>query len=203
MSIIATAVKHLLAAGVTGDALVAAIAEMEAAKPAKVDEAAERRRAYDRDRKRNGSKKSRKSSTGIPVESAESADGVSPNDIYSNPLPLPSEISNEISLPAFEDETSGTANLQPEHVVEAWNDMAGRYSLPKAKLTPERRRKLQARLKQHAVGDWTEAIDAIERNPWMHGDNDRGWRVDFDFLLQPKSFTKLIEGSYDRSNQAH
>jgi hypothetical protein len=42
MSIIATAVKHLLAAGVTGDALVRAIADMEAAiapsKPPLLDE---------------------------------------------------------------------------------------------------------------------------------------------------------------------
>ena len=36
MSLIATAVKHLLAAGVTGDALVAAIADMEANAPAPV-----------------------------------------------------------------------------------------------------------------------------------------------------------------------
>ncbi|NII59825.1 hypothetical protein [Sphingomonas aerolata] len=36
MSVIATAVKHLLAAGVTGDALVAAIADMEANAPAPV-----------------------------------------------------------------------------------------------------------------------------------------------------------------------
>ncbi len=69
MSIIATALKHLIAAGVTGDALVAAVADMEAAQPK--DAAAERRRAWDRDRKREA-KAAR--SGGIPVESTENAE---------------------------------------------------------------------------------------------------------------------------------
>lgn len=90
--------------------------------------------------------------------------------------------------------------ITPEHVVEAYNSIADQCGLPKAKLTPERRRKLTARIKQHAIADFTEAIDALARNPWLHGENDRGWRADFDFLLQPKSFTRLIEGGYDRAH---
>lgn len=88
--------------------------------------------------------------------------------------------------------------LRPEHVVEAWNEMASRCGLPRiAKLTPQRRRQLLARLRQNTIEEFTEAILAIERSPFLRGENDRGWRADFDFLLQPKSFTKLIEGSYD------
>lgn len=74
-----------MAAGVTGEALVAAIAEMEAAQPK--DAAAERRRAWDRERKRKA--KDAANSTGIPLESAESAETSSlplpPNEYISNP----------------------------------------------------------------------------------------------------------------------
>ena len=94
--------------------------------------------------------------------------------------------------------------LRPEHVVEAWNEMAERRGLATVRtLDGERRRKLLSRLRQHPVEHWTEAIGAIDRNPWMHGDNERGWRANFDFLLQPSSFTKLMEGTYDRSRPAH
>lgn len=58
MSVIATAVRHLMAAGVTGEALVAAIAEMEAAQPK--DAAAERRRARDEHTIRRDSNKARR-----------------------------------------------------------------------------------------------------------------------------------------------
>ena len=62
MSVIATALKHMLAAGMDHEAIVAAVAEMEATRPA--DPQAERRREKDRERKRLRNS----------AESAESAD---------------------------------------------------------------------------------------------------------------------------------
>ncbi|MGB3844288.1 MAG: hypothetical protein WA940_00325 [Sphingopyxis sp.] len=86
MSGIAVALKHMLAAGMPHDAIVAAVAEMEAGMA--VDEVAERRRAYDRDRKRRVKEGK---SGGIPVESADSAESTEPplsrppNENNSNP----------------------------------------------------------------------------------------------------------------------
>jgi hypothetical protein len=84
MSVIATAVRHLLAAGVTGEALVQAIADMEASQPV-TDPAADRRRAWDRERKR----KAKQLSTGIPPEQVESVEtdplSLPPNEKISNP----------------------------------------------------------------------------------------------------------------------
>jgi len=51
MGIIATAVKHLIEAGVTGEALVNAVSDMESAISQKDKEIAEQRRAKDRERK--------------------------------------------------------------------------------------------------------------------------------------------------------
>jgi len=110
-------------------------------------------------------------------------------------------ISSEITTPAdFELEVGGSSEpivLKPEHVLEAWNEVAERTGLPKAKkLTPERRRKLLTRIKQSSVEDFTEAISTIERSPFLRGENGRGWRADFDWMLEPKNFNKLIEGVY-------
>jgi len=121
-----------------------------------------------------------------------------PNEYISNPPEIPPiGISDEIPSPVDEIETQV---LKPEHLVEAYNAMADRTGLPKAiKLEGARLRQAKLLVRKATVDDLTEAIDAIERNPWMHGQNERGWRADFDFLLQPKSFTRLIEGSYDRA----
>jgi hypothetical protein len=119
-----------------------------------------------------------------------------PNDIYSNPPPNP-----QVSPKLSEQVESGEPALRPEHVVEVWNEMAGRVGLSRVvKLTPQRRRSLNTRIRQHSLDDWTEAIAAIERNRFLHGENDRGWRADFDFLLNPQKFVKLIEGGYDRTH---
>lgn len=105
--------------------------------------------------------------------------------------PSPQSSSNEDDTPV----------LRPEHVVEAWNALAQRHGLPIVKkLTDKRRKALRARIAEHDLDDFTEAIAAIERSPFLLGDSKGGWRADFDFLLQPSSFVKLIEGSYDRAH---
>ncbi len=110
------------------------------------------------------------------------------------PEPSPSSIASQSSK-----EDADEPRLLPDHVLEAWNDMAGRCGLPKARMNDTRRKRLKSMIRQHMTTDFTEAIGCVERNPWMHGENDRGWRADFDFFLQAKSFAKLIEGSYDRA----
>lgn len=52
MGVFAVAIRHMLSAGMSGEAVIAAIEEMEDAARHGVDEQAERRRAADRERKR-------------------------------------------------------------------------------------------------------------------------------------------------------
>lgn len=86
-----------------------------------------------------------------------------------------------------------------ELAFDAWNDLASQADLPKAQvLTAERRRKLKARLAEcGGIDGWHGALAKIRGSPWCRGENDRGWRADLDFVLQSKSFTRLMEGSYD------
>jgi len=115
-----------------------------------------------------------------------------PNDRDNLTLPTPSVVSDETTPPAE------NPKVKPEHVLEAYNTVAERIGLPTARMTPERRRKLSGFVKRHPIDDITEAIHALECSPFLRGENDRGWKADFDFLLQPKSFTKLVEGTYGR-----
>lgn len=89
--------------------------------------------------------------------------------------------------------------LTADEVLEAWNIRADELGLPKAKMTDARRKALRSRLRTHTTDDFTEAISALGRSAFLRGENERGWRADFDFFLQPKSFQKLIEGGYDRA----
>jgi hypothetical protein len=101
-------------------------------------------------------------------------------------------ISDEITAPAENDDEP----IREEHVIEAWNAMAGEAGLPKARMTPERRKKLKTFIRRHSVDDITEAIWRIPQTPFLRGENDRGWKPGIDFLLQPSSFTKLLERTY-------
>lgn len=95
MSLIASALKHMLAAGMDHDAIVAAVAEMEAMTIA--DAQAERRRAKDRERKRLRNS----------AESADSVEMVSPKE--KSPTP-PKEITPSTLRCDARDPLAGRAN---------------------------------------------------------------------------------------------
>lgn len=101
--------------------------------------------------------------------------------------------------PCASDDAPPPANddvLKPEHVVEAWNDTAQRIGLPKViNLNDPRRKRLRTMIRQHPPDDFARALDALERSPLCRGEKT-DWRADFDFFLQTKSFTKLLEGAY-------
>ncbi len=86
MSVIAAALKHMLASGMPHEAIIAAVAEMEAGLAR--DPVAEKRRAYDRERRRVERAAIREGvSTGHTRTSAESEDYADNGDIAPFPAP--------------------------------------------------------------------------------------------------------------------
>lgn len=86
-----------------------------------------------------------------------------------------------------------------EDAVDLFNQCAERMGIPKVqKFTETRRRRLAARLKDcGGIDGWKAALEKFEAIPAMRGQAGNGWKADFDFLMQEKSFTKLMEGAYD------
>lgn len=190
MSLSPAVLDAMLGAGCTAEQIVAAVkaegAEDEAKKAVK--------RANDaaRQRKHRGKNGESRNVTVTPRDNGVTSVTPPPNEeIISIPPPDTPVISNEMTAPPIE--------LKPEHVVEAWNARAPTLGLRAVrKFTSQRRQRLATRIRQNSIEDFTEAIAAIERSPFLRGENDRGWRADFDWMLEPKNFTKLIEGNYDR-----
>lgn len=123
-----------------------------------------------------------------------------PNGVLATGEPdaLPDEPDFQLEL-EVEDQPPAEPPLTPEDILETWNDMAPRYGLPivRGKLNDTRLKQCRARIRDFPDReDWARAFRCIAATKWMHGENDRGWRADFDFLVQSKSFTKLVEGTY-------
>lgn len=93
MSVIATALRHLLDAGASREAILAAVAEMEADLRASAanDPVAEKRRAYDRDRKAQKRAADKERSGGSPVDSGGNSGHPPSLDKEKSPTP-PKEI---------------------------------------------------------------------------------------------------------------
>lgn len=87
--------------------------------------------------------------------------------------------------------------------VSAYNDAAEAAGWPKVQvLSNARRAALRARLKEAGgVTGWEQALARAQSSPHLCGQNDRGWRANFDFLTRQSSFAKLMEGNYDPASR--
>jgi hypothetical protein len=96
---------------------------------------------------------------------------------------------------------SATFKQLADDVVAAWN---AEPRLPRIRnLSEKRKRALAARSKDpFFVEHFREAIRKISESKFCLGENDRGWRADFDWFLQPGTVTKIIEGKYDNKADA-
>ena len=87
--------------------------------------------------------------------------------------------------------------LNPNHVVEFWNETAVQLGKPKVRdLTPERRQLLKSRMSQYSIDDFVAVFENIKTSPFLRGDG--GWRgCTFDWVFKKANFQKILEGNYN------
>lgn len=90
-----------------------------------------------------------------------------------------------------------------QSALDLYNDLASKVGLQKARiLSQARKRAVMARISEvGSIEEFKQALRNVERSAFLQGRNDRGWKADFDFICQAKSFHRLYEGGY--GNGAH
>lgn len=70
-------------------------------------------------------------------------------------------------------------------------------------ISANRRKKAKARWSEKpSEGYWREVIRRLAANGWCQGENPSGWVASADFLLQPETHVKAMEGRYKPKLQA-
>lgn len=74
-------------------------------------------------------------------------------------------------------------------------------SLPKLQDTKywceKRKNRARQLLAIHGVEGLTEIFRKIEQSDFLTGKNDRQRRFGFDWLIEPRNWSKVVEGNYD------
>lgn len=97
------------------------------------------------------------------------------------------------------DETREEAGApRPADLFEVWNKTTV-GELPQAlELNVGRTTAARARLKERPdLAQWRAIVERINASDFCRGQNDRGWVATFDWLLQPDTAAKVLEGKYD------
>lgn len=91
----------------------------------------------------------------------------------------------------------------PGFLKEAWNTNRPPPLPEWQDMTPKREKAARARLKEKPdTAYWLAVVARIQASPFCLGHNDRGWVAGPDWLLQPDTATKVLEGKYD-DRRAH
>ena len=79
-----------------------------------------------------------------------------------------------------------------------WNSFAEQYQLPKIlQITKKRLSHIKARMKEPEF-DFNKITEKIKHSDFLLGKNNRGWKVDFDFIISSKdNYLKILEGKYE------
>jgi len=87
-----------------------------------------------------------------------------------------------------------------EKIQTDYNDLASDVGLPQCRiLTATRKKHISARWREYPDHDsWDAFWGFVRKQPFLTGQNDRGWRCDLEWLMKPSNFAKVCEGSYLR-----
>lgn len=93
---------------------------------------------------------------------------------------------------------------EPREAIAEYAGLAARLDLqPMQILTPARAAALGDRLKEAGgLEGWRAALEKIEGTGFLRGEGKRNWKPDFDWIVEPKNFTRLMEGYYERKERA-
>ena len=83
-------------------------------------------------------------------------------------------------------------------ILAKWNELAEARNLKKIKaLTSQRKDKFNTRSKEPNF-DYDKILSLIKKSAFLCGSNDRGWKIDFDWLVyNDTNYNKILEGKYD------
>jgi len=109
-----------------------------------------------------------------------------------------------------------TENATPHHITTPteesfsgarlaglWNEWASDHGLPQVtKVAGKRKTLADTRAKEQPESYWRDVLGRVAMSPGLLGKNDRGWTATFDWLVEPMSAAKVMEGKYDKWGKA-
>lgn len=84
-------------------------------------------------------------------------------------------------------------DLDLDSIMSRWNEL-GLNTVRDIK--GNRKTLLQARIKEHGLDAVIEALNKVADSDFLHGQNDSGWTITFDWFVRPQNFQKVLEGNY-------
>ncbi len=143
----------------------------------------------------------------VQQKSAKSAvngnDNVNGNDINnleSNKLDSSSPLSGDSSEPEKIKKSSKKPEIDYVGLANFFNSTLEKENstIPRIqKITDRRRKYVDARCREYGKEAIMTVIQIAAKSDFLNGKNNKGWKVDFDWLFLPNNFPKVLEGNFN------
>lgn len=119
-----------------------------------------------------------------------------PPDFSRGEEPLKSSFEKEKSCAKKEK----AAAVDYDALVGYFNDTTqGAFGTVKLPLGETRRKMLGARIRERGEDAFREVITKALSSDFLRGQNARGWRATFDWLIKPTNYEKVLSGNYENN----
>lgn len=130
-------------------------------------------------------------------------DNVNGNDIInleSNKLDSSSPLSGDSSEPEKIKKSSKRSDIDYIGLANFFNSTLEKENstIPRIqKITDRRRKYVDARCREYGKEAIMTVIQIAAKSDFLNGKNNKGWKVDFDWLFLPNNFPKVLEGNFN------
>ncbi|MCL1689620.1 helix-turn-helix domain-containing protein [Elizabethkingia anophelis] len=110
----------------------------------------------------------------------------------------------EIEKPVIhpDEEKEKSCAKKEKEIIEYFHEQCS--LLPKVQIVGETRKKaIKARIKDVGIEKVKEVIKMTSESSFLNGENNRNWSADFDWIMKPTNFTKILEGNYRNRTNGH
>ena len=103
----------------------------------------------------------------------------------------------------------GTSQPHAEHIdyselVKFFNEETkGIFGTVRTPLSDTRKGMINARIKTYGKKTFADMIRRAYQSDFLKGQNKKGWRASFDWLIKPTNFEKVISGNYDNKHRTN
>jgi len=101
-----------------------------------------------------------------------------------------------------ENENENENRIEYENVIELYHLLCPKMNKVIA-INKFRKGFINARISEFGLEKVTEIIRKAGQSDFLNGKNDKAWKADFEWIMRPQNFVKIMEGKYCNSRESH
>ena len=121
-------------------------------------------------------------------------------DVYTDKISIVEDNIVKVNIEEDKSSLSETGRGKSEMyqgILDHWNTLPENIAkVYKISAKGERKRLLDARIKDYGIDQIHAAIDEIPKSDFLMGYGNKGWTITFDWFVKPSNFPKVLEGNY-------